>query len=151
MTQTSHSVTVRRVLATTREQVFAAFTRSEALCQWFSPNPDIQVEVLAFKFELDGEFRLRFTMPGGEVKVVDGTYRQIAPPEQLAFSWMWQAPDPHADIATDVVVQFVEQGDSTEIILTHDKLPDELTSTRHGAGWEGMLDRLSGFLNLTSR
>ena len=60
MTKSLHSITVRRLIQARRARVFDAFSRSEALAQWFTPRPDVSVEVLAFQFALAGGFRLRY-------------------------------------------------------------------------------------------
>ena len=140
------SISVRRLIQARRSRVFAAFSRAEALAQWFTPGPEISVEVLAFRFVPEGGFRLRYTMPGGVRKVVGGSYHVIAPPERLAFSWIWEAPDPHAGIPTRVVVAFLEKGEATEVVLTHERLPSDEAGSRHAAGWEATLDRLDGLL-----
>lgn len=149
MTEPRHSITVRRLIHAPRTRVFAAFSRAQALSQWFTPRPDISVEVLAFSFERGGDFRLRFTMPDGSRPTVGGRYEHIAPSDQIAFSWMWEAPDPHAGIPTRVLVEFLEAGEATEVVITHDRLPTDDARTRYIHGWEGMLDRLEDMLAAT--
>ena len=145
MTEIMHTITVRRVIRARRESVFDAFSKSEALTQWFSPSPDISVEVLTFEFTPEGRFRLRYTMPDGVQPVVGGVYEEIARPDRLAFSWIWEPPYPHADVQTRVLIQFVDKGDATEVVLTHDRLPSEEAGQHHADGWEGIFDRLSRF------
>lgn len=143
MKTATHSIIVRRLIKAPRARVFDAFSRADALAQWFTPAPDISVEILAFDFTAAGGFRLRYTMPDGQRPIVAGTYELIAPPGRLAFSWVWQAPDPHADVPTRVRIEFLEKGDSTELVITHDRLPSREACTRHAAGWEGTLDNLA--------
>ena len=147
MTEAQRSITLRRLIPARRQQIFDAFRRAEALAQWFTPRPDISVEVLSFAFAPGGGFRLRYTMPDGLRKLVGGTFDLIEAPERLAFSWIWEAPDPHAGIPTRVLVRLLEKGDSTEVVLTHDRLPSEEAGLRHAAGWEGTLDRLDAALS----
>ncbi len=142
MTTSAHSITVRRLIKAGRERVFEAFSQSAALSRWFSPSPDISVEVLAFQFGIGGSYRLRYSMPDGTHPVLGGTYDLIAPPDELAFSWVWEAPDPHADIPTRVHIQFLDRGDATEIVLVHEKLPSKEVGTRHAEGWERTFDNL---------
>ena len=146
MTKPLHSITVRRLIPACRERVFDAFSRSDALAQWFTPRPDVAVEVLAFEFVPQGSFRLRYTMPDGAHKLVGGAYELIAPPDRLAFSWIWEPPDPHAGIPTRVLVRFLEQGDATEVVMTHDRLPSKESCPRYVTGWEGTLANLDAVL-----
>ena len=142
-----HSVSVSRVVQAGRTRVFEAFSSAGALSQWFSPSPDISVDVEAFEFVPAGKFRLRYSMPDGTQPVVDGVYELIEPPHRIAFSWVWQAPYPHAGIPTRVSVRFAEKDAGTEITITHDRLPSEETGEHHAAGWNGILDRLERLLD----
>ena len=143
-----HSVTIRRLVKANRKRVFAAFSSAEALAQWFSPSIDIAIDVQAFEFVPKGQFRLRYTMPDGIQPVVGGVYEVIEEPGQIVFTWMWEAPDPHADIPTRVFVEFIDRGEETEVLLTHDKLPKE-AGERHITGWENTFDRLAPYLSAT--
>lgn len=146
MTTLNQSISVRRLIKANRSHVFEAFSNAKSLAQWFSPSPNITVEVLAFEFVLKGDFRIRYSMPDGSFLVVAGSYHRISPPDELVFSWVWQAPDPHADILTQVHVQFRDKGDSTEIVLSHNKLPSKEACDRYTAGWQGTFDNLENFL-----
>ena len=142
MTNQTHKITVRRYVKVPRETVFGAFTTAEALTQWFSPSPDISVEVLTFQFEVGHQYRFRYTMQDGSNPVLGGVYDLISEPDELAFTWVWEAPDAHANIPTRVHIQFLSNGVGTEIVLTHEQLPSEDAGKRHAEGWEGTLDNL---------
>ena len=58
------SITVSRLFRCRRERVFNAFTGADKLTQWFSPSKDVAVQILALQFEPDGEFRIRYDLPG---------------------------------------------------------------------------------------
>ncbi len=142
MTVGRPSVTVRRRFPFAREEVFDAFRREDALAQWFSPSQKIEVQVLAFQFRPNGGFRFRYRFPDGAESVVRGVYRQIRPPEALSFSWVWEEPDRHAGILTEVSVAFAALGHETEVVVTHGQLPDTAAQDRYAAGWSAQLDRL---------
>ena len=140
--QTLHTATVRRVVKANRARVFNAFSNASALKQWFSPSADISIEILQFNFVVGGKYRFRYAMPDGSNPVLGGTYHAIKPPEQLVFTWVWEAPDVHAEIPTQVCVELFEKGDNTEIVLTHRQIPSQEMATRHAAGWEATFDQL---------
>ena len=142
MMQAGHSITVRKRIQAERARVFEAFTRPEALVKWFTPSPDISLEVLDFDFAAQGGFRLCFTMPGDVQKRVGGSYERIVPPDEIVFSWIWEEPDPHAGMPTRVCVRFEETEGVTEVVLTHERLASEEVAARHGQGWSGMLVQL---------
>ena len=41
-----------------------------------------------------------------------------------------------------VTVEFVERGEATEVVITHEQLPDEEQRERHRYGWHACLDKL---------
>lgn len=86
MKDTDQAVIVRRTVAASPARVFDAFQRADALGQWFSPHPDIAVDILAFQFKPDGAFRYRFAYPDGRQSTVRGIYRTITPCTELIFS-----------------------------------------------------------------
>ncbi|WP_299740739.1 SRPBCC domain-containing protein [uncultured Roseobacter sp.] len=142
MTAILHSTTVRRLIHAKRDWVFHAFTRAEALEQWFSPSPEITLDVLQFDFRAGGQYRFRYAMTDGSNPVLGGHFECIDPPSLLSFTWIWEEPDPHAGIPTRVRVEFREDESSTEVILTHSQIPAQDIADRHAAGWEATLDRL---------
>ncbi|MEP3277673.1 MAG: SRPBCC domain-containing protein [Stappiaceae bacterium] len=146
MTQQRHSTTVRRMVTADRARIFGAFKTAAALEQWFSPAPDITLDVLQFEFAVGGRYRIRYAMPDGSHPTLGGTFDLIQPPEKLSFTWVWEAPDPHADIPTRVTIDLIEQNNATEVVLTHEQIPTREIAARHAAGWEATLDHLQQVL-----
>jgi len=141
MIKQMHKITVRRHVKAPREKVFNAFTTAQALTQWYSP-PNVSIEVLVFQFEVGHRYRFRYSMPDGSHPVLGGVYDFISQPDELAFTWVWEAPDVHANIPTLVHIQFLDKDNGTEIVLTHEQLPSEDVAIRHVEGWERTLDNL---------
>ena len=141
------SVTVRRTFPAARERVFDAFQREESLAQWFSPSDQVEIQILGFNFRPEGRFRFRYLFPDGRQNTINGIYRTISPPSELAFSWIWEAPDPHAGVETEVIIKFVSRGGGTEVAVTHDRLPDRELEDRYVAGWTSYLERLALFVS----
>lgn len=142
----AHTTTIRRLVPAARSRVFNAFAFADALEHWFTPDAGISLDVTDFEFVPGGAFRLRFTMPDGTRPVAGGQYLVIDQPEQITFSWAWEAPDIHAGIQTRVCIRFIEHGDQTEVVITHDRLPSQEAGDRHALGWQGTLGRLEGAL-----
>jgi uncharacterized protein YndB with AHSA1/START domain len=148
---------VRRTFAASRERVFQAWTDPELLRQWLtgprgsSPHAEVDARV-------GGEFRISMTsrvgdlfalLPGqtGVVHMV-GHYLEISPPERLVFTLGWEEfPTIHLEPdATTVTVEFNEQGDETEVVLTHERQPNRRIRAFHSYGWKGSLRKLGVLL-----
>ena len=140
------SVFVRRHVRASRKQVFRAFTEPEILPRWFSPSADIGTEILEHDFRVGGRYRFGFRFPDGERNIVTGMFREIASPERLVFTWIWEPPDPHAGVETLVTIVLREDEDGTEIVVTHDRFSRHESRDRHDAGWQTTLDRLETLL-----
>ena len=143
----SEAVSVRRLIPADKKRIFAAFCSAEAVSAWFSPHADIAVQPQTYEFAPGGRFRLRYTMPDGSQPVVGGEFEEIREATRIVFTWIWEAPDPHADIPTRVTVELLTKDRGTEVVITHEQLPREDFCARYRAGWEGTLSRLSRFLN----
>ena len=101
--------------------------------------------VAAADVRVGGTYRIEMHHNGGKVHVVVGIYLEIEAPRRLVYTWRWEgnagAPD------SLVTVDFHRKGAGTEIVITHDLLPDEEDRARHSHGWFGCLDRLSARLD----
>jgi uncharacterized protein YndB with AHSA1/START domain len=139
-------VFVRRRFRASRERVFDAFTDPEILARWFSPSPDIGTEVLEHDLRVGGTYRLGFRFPDGSEDTVRGAFKELQPPDRLAFTWTWEAPDRHAGIETIVTIVLREEGVDTEVVISHDRFPTHESRDRHDAGWSTTLERLDVLL-----
>jgi uncharacterized protein YndB with AHSA1/START domain len=143
---------VRRTYAAPREKVFAAWTEPRHLERWMC-NPDKKNVSRFLQFDLreGGDYLLEVRTPDGSRYLNRGTYELIQPPEKLMFSWEWEKFDPAGKPIsqlrnTRVTVEFFAQGPSTEVVLTHELLPDVGTYESHLRGWIGCLEVLAEYL-----
>lgn len=124
------------------ERVFAAWTDAAQLSQWFGPS-DEYTAIAEVDLRVRGNYRIAVHHVGGNVHTVIGTYQLIDPPKKLAFTWNWEgspAPD------TFVTIDFIPHGNSTEVIVTHEKFLDTESRDKHNQGWTGGLNRLERYL-----
>jgi uncharacterized protein YndB with AHSA1/START domain len=149
---------VKRTFSAPRERVFEAWMDPELLRQWLTgPRGNgLHAEVDA---RVGGEFRITVTtrfgrafgrLPGsfeGAVQMV-GRYLEITPPERLVFNFGWEDfPTVRVDPeATKVTVDFLERGEDTEVILTHERQPSLRMRAFHSYGWKGSLRKLGELL-----
>ena len=82
------SLEVRRTFAAPRQRVVDAWTSAQALKRWFSPE-NAAVENATVDFRIGGGYQVDIRSQDGMLHVVVGTYREIAPPQRIVFSWRW--------------------------------------------------------------
>jgi uncharacterized protein YndB with AHSA1/START domain len=141
---TETTLKLRRIFKAPREKVFRAWTDPEELKKWWGPEgyttPSAEVDL-----RVGGKFRLGMRkLPDGEIFYLSGIYREVRPPELLVYTWRWEAQPEHGE--TLVTVEFRQVGDSTEVVLTHERFPTEKARDEHNRGWTGCLDRLEKLL-----
>src|SRR5437016_12878326 len=82
------TLTITRFFKAPCERVFEAFTKKEAIEGWFGPE-GFTVPSVAIDVRHGGKYRIEMHSPEGSVHIVSGEFREVRPPEQLAFSWAW--------------------------------------------------------------
>ncbi len=137
----SPKLAIRKSYKATTAQVFAAFTRPEALSQWFSPyGGELSAEV---DFSVGGKWVIVITLPDGEKATVSGEYLEIIQDKRLVYTWAWGGKQ---DRVSQVTINLADHGDETQLTLTHTQFFDEPHADRHNMGWEGCLKNLPAYL-----
>lgn len=128
------TLTVRRTIAASAEELFDAWLDPESLAVWMRPGPTKNTTVRV-DARVGGEFEIVMHTPGGSIPHT-GTYREIARPRRLVFTWNSE----HAHhIDSLVTVEFRPTRGATEIVLTHERLPDAEAVAKHNGGWSAVL------------
>jgi uncharacterized protein YndB with AHSA1/START domain len=141
--QTTPPLVVTRTFSAPCERVFKAWTDAAQLSRWFAPSDDYTTKAVV-DLRVGGAYRIDITHSGGNVHTVLGTYREITPPTKLSFTWNWEGattPD------TLVTIDFIPRGNSTEVIMTHEKLPTMESRAQHEQGWIGCMSKLDRTLS----
>jgi uncharacterized protein YndB with AHSA1/START domain len=135
------SVTLKRHINGTPEQVFGAWTDPKKIVRWFGPQQTLADTV---KAELDvrtgGKFWVSFNTDDGEFHKVGGTYRDVFPHERLQFSWAWHSTPERESLVT---ITLRPDGDGTMLTLLHEQFFDQAAADGHKRGWTGTLDKLA--------
>lgn len=138
------SLTVRRTFQAPRDRVFRAWTNAQELARWFAPSAEYSTKVPELDLKVGGKYKVEMHHKSGNVHTVEGTYREIKPPEKIAFTWRWES-GPAAQESL-VTIEFLDLGSSTEILLTHAQLPSAEEREKHTHGWNGCLEQLARFV-----
>lgn len=144
-TDTGTSLRLTRVVKAPREEVFRAWTEPERLARWACPA-HATIARVEVDLRVGGAYAIY--MEGaeeGQEYTAAGTYREIAPPERLAFTWDW-VQEAHRMGDTLVTVELHAVGDATEVVLSHEGFPAPDATAGHAEGWTSCLDRLEAHL-----
>lgn len=141
MTDDVNTLEIVRLLDAPPERVWQAWTAPEALARWWWP------ERFRTTYEVDlrvgGAYRFR-TADLSDLGVlgISGTFLEIEPPRRLVYTWRWEHD---AGQQTEVTVEFLDRGGSTELRVTHRGFADEQDRENHVRGWNDCLDRLVAY------
>jgi uncharacterized protein YndB with AHSA1/START domain len=129
---------LRRIYAASREEIFAAWTDPQQMREWLCPA-GATIPLIEVDLRVGGAFRIDMQSEQGTFTHT-GIYREIVPPERLVFTWSSSATQ-HEE--TLVMVELVQHGGQTELVLTHTGLPDKKSQEMHAMGWDSILDKLA--------
>lgn len=117
--------------------VFDAWTNPQIIKKWFSPDGKWAVDVAEMNISVGGKYRIAMRAPDNRTWEVYGQYKEINPSKKLVFTWNTE------DVKETVVtVDFKDLGEKTEVILTHDLLPNQEQVDEHTYGWKGCMENL---------
>jgi uncharacterized protein YndB with AHSA1/START domain len=132
----SAAVVVRRTIAASAEDLFDAWLDPQALAQWMRPGT-IQSTVAQVEARVGGGYEI--TMQGTSGPIVHkGVYRTIDRPTRLAFTWITAFTENRETLVT---VDFIRLGQRTEVVVTHEQLPESALPSHH-KGWTSGLEHL---------
>ena len=132
------TLTVRRKIAAPAQDIFDAWLDPKAMAEWMRPcsagtkNSDVKADA-----RVGGAFEIVMHVASGPVRHT-GIYQIIERPRRLAFTWNSIHAGENDSLVT---VEFLADGKTTEIVLTHERLPDEAVAG-HTQGWTDILNGL---------
>jgi uncharacterized protein YndB with AHSA1/START domain len=135
-------VQVTRTFEAPRERVFRAFVDKEALEVWFVTPVLKWLEEPLLEARPGGAYRWTVG-DGSRTWCIHGKYLEVKPPERLVFTWRWENDPIHGESGdTLVTVEFHARGERTEVVLTHEGLPSEVSLREHDEGWAECLEKI---------
>jgi uncharacterized protein YndB with AHSA1/START domain len=140
-TKLAATLVVRRRINATRERLFAAWTQPELLVRWWGPQ-GVTCPTAEIDLRVGGTYRLANQFPDGTVVWIAGVFEVIEPPSRLTYTWKLESQTGPPERVT---VCFETRGATTEVVVTHERIPDDAVRTSHKRGWFGCLDSLVKF------
>jgi uncharacterized protein YndB with AHSA1/START domain len=132
------TLVVRRRINATADKLFAAWTRPELLVRWWGPQ-GVACPAAEIDLRVGGSYRIANQFPDGTLVWIAGVFEVIEPPHRLTYTW---SLEPQKGSMERVTVCFEAHGASTEVVVTHERIPSEAARTSHERGWTGCLDNL---------
>lgn len=131
---------MKRVLTAAPAVVFRACTESLELAKWWGPRdfttPSIEIDI-----RVGGRYRFAMQPPDGDLFHLTGEFREVDPPSRLAYTFVWEPPDPD-DQETIVMLSFRDAEGLTEVDLTQGVFATEARRAVHEQGWTDSFERL---------
>lgn len=137
-------LTFRRRIPARRERVFATWTDPEQIRRWLG-GPGVEVRSARVDLREAGEYEYQLTNPDGTHSRILGSFLTVAVPEKLVFSWAIENAAGRTP-TTQVTVEFLDLGEQTDIVLTHQRFLDDPTRELHREGWEACFANLTELL-----
>ena len=132
------TVTVRRIIPAPAEDLFDAWLDPQALSTWMRPG-SIQKTTAKLDVRVGGRYEILMESDTDSYPT-QGEYRVIDRPRRLVFTWISRGTEHRESLVT---VDFIVRGENTEVVVTHDQLPEGGLQA-HTNGWSSALERLEG-------
>lgn len=138
----SHDLRLERLIDGSPEEVFDAFTDSDAMLVWYQENPDWVVDVVACDVRVGGTTIVSFGPSNGEWHCREEmTYTEVARPNRLVYDEVFGAGE-SSSFETVVAITFEDQDGKTLFTLVQTGFPSTDERDAHQGGWPGFIDRL---------
>jgi uncharacterized protein YndB with AHSA1/START domain len=131
---------IDRVFNASPERVFAAFTETAQLAQWYGPE-GMTAEIFENDVTPGGRYELVMRSAEGEYHL-SGAYEEIDPPSKLVMTWKWKT----GEITSRVTIELNPEGEQTHLRLTHTGFAEASDAAAHNEGWTSSLNDLDKYL-----
>jgi uncharacterized protein YndB with AHSA1/START domain len=136
------TLVVRRVIRATPERLFDAWTDPDQLLEWWGPA-GVTCIAPSVDLRVGGAYRIGNRLSDGSEIWIVGLFESIERPTRLSYTWQLEGTNAEPERVT---VEFVRQGMSTEVIVTHERIGSETLRDQHSQGWYGCLEGLARFI-----
>ena len=132
---------IRRTFNAPREKLFQAWIDPKKMTEWFChAKPNLIGKLVVMDVRSGGQYGFDVSDASGKVFKVRGEYLEIKEPEKLVFTWFWETEPAYGN--TVVTLEFVDLGNKSELILTHERFANSDARDKHNIGWAFCLDSL---------
>ena len=136
----NNSVSLHRVLKSSPEKVYRAFTEANALASWIPPYGFL-CTVHEMDFRVGGTYKMSFhNFSTGNAHSFGGKYIEIKPNEFLKYTDQFDDPNLPGEMITSVWLREVIGG--TELKVLQEGIPAAIPVEMCYLGWQESLEKL---------
>lgn len=137
----NNSVSLHRVLKTSPEKLFRAFTEAAALASWIPPYGFVCI-VHEMEVKVGGTYKMSFqNFSTGNGHSFGGKYIEIRPSEFIQYSSEFDDPNLPGEMTTSVTLRKVIAG--TELNILQEGIPSMIPVEMCYLGWQESLEKLA--------
>ena len=135
-----NTVTLHRVIKTTPEKLYRAFTDATALASWIPPYGFLCI-VHSMEVKVGGRYKMSFiNFSTGNGHSFGGEYLEIKPDEFIRYTDKFDDPNLPGEMITSVWLKQVSAG--TELKVVQEGIPEVIPVEMCYLGWQESLDKL---------
>ena len=136
-----NTVRLHRVLATSPEKVYRAFTEADAMAKWLPPN-GFACTVHRLDARVGGSHRMSFrNFTTGHSHSFGGEYTELVPNERLRYTDKFDDPNLPGEMQVTITLKKVSVG--TELNVVQEGVPDVIPVEACYLGWQQSLENLA--------
>jgi uncharacterized protein YndB with AHSA1/START domain len=137
----TNTIRLHRVVRSTPEKLYRAFTEAEAMCRWLPPF-GFTGKMHHLDAKVGGTFRMSFTNFGtGGTHSFGGTYLEMIPGERLRYTDKFDDPNLPGEMTCTVTFKKVLVG--TEVQIEQAGIPAVIPPEMCYLGWQESLVQLA--------
>ncbi len=137
----NNNVSLHRVLKTSPEKVYRAFTEATAIASWLPPYGFL-CTVHEMTVKTGGSFKMSFqNFSTGNSHSFGGKYLELKPNEFLKYTDTFDDPNLPGEMITTVWLRKTIAG--TELKITQEGIPELIPADMCYLGWQDSLDKLA--------
>lgn len=137
----TNSIKLHRVLTTSPQKLYRAFTEVDAMTRWIAPD-GFTCQIHSFDAKVGGKFRMSFTnFTSGKSHSFGGEFLELVPEEKIKYTDQFDDPNLPGTMIVTVILKKVSCG--TEITITQEGIPDLIPTEHCYLGWQQSLKYLA--------
>jgi uncharacterized protein YndB with AHSA1/START domain len=134
-----------RVYDAPRALVFKVWVQPEHIVRWWGPR-GYSLASCKMDPRPGGAYRFCMRHESGKDLWLHGVYNDVAPPERVAFTFVWEDAEGKPGHETLVTVTFADEGGKTRLTLNQEIFETVESRDSHEGGWSESLDMLAEYL-----